>query len=105
MMAEESDDGTFLVNAYKLAAKMWSNMKTKDKELLQAVRFKEKGHGFYYSTADKRPMWVNKGDEWYHVPFMEKDEYDRVCLYSPYLFKMAIFILVPEDEIEYLGFN
>ena len=42
---------------------------------------------------------------WIGFLMLEKDEYDRVCLYSPYLFKMAIFILVPEDEIEYLGFN
>tara|TARA_Y100000114_G_C11630592_1_gene264221 strand:- start:259 stop:573 length:315 start_codon:yes stop_codon:yes gene_type:complete len=104
-MSEESNDSLYLINTYKLAFKLWSNMKTKEKELLQAVRFKKKGHGFYYSTADKKPMYINRGDEWYYVPFMKKDEQGRVCLYSPYLFKMAIFIMVPEDEIEYIGLN
>ena len=105
MMQDEDLNKEFIINTYKLAAKLQSNLKTTKKELLKCVRFKEKGKGFYYSTADKRLMYINRQDEWYHVPFIEKDDQGRVCLYSPYLFKMAIFILVPEDEIEYIGYN
>jgi len=104
-MADELKRDKFLTNTYKLAAKMASALRTKDKKLLECVRFKEDGHGFYYSIADKSFVWVNRKEEWFYVPFVEKDERGRVCIYSHYLFSMAVFIMVPEDEIELIGFN
>lgn len=94
-----------LTKSMKLAARLGAGLKTKDGELLELVKFKQKGEGFYYSLSDKRHVLINRGEEWFLVPFIPKDERGRVCLYSPYLFTMAVFIMVPEDEIELIGFN
>lgn len=104
-MSDELNNDEFITNTYKLAIKMASAMRTKDKELLQLVTFKKGGHGFYYSLTDKTPIYINRKEEWYYVPFIEKDDRDRICLYSHFLFSMAIFIMVPEEEIDFIGFN
>ena len=104
-MSEDKFEDEYLVNTYKLVAKMASALKTKDKKLLPIAKFKKKGESFYYSVTDKMHVLVNRGEEWYFVPFVPKDDRGRICLYSPYLFSMAIFIMVPEEEIEVLGFN
>ena len=95
----------FLTKSIKFAVKLQSGLKTKDGDLLELVRFKKKGEGYYYSLTDKSHVYINKGAEWFFVPFVPKDEKERVCIYSPYLFGMAIFIMVPEEEIDFVGFN
>jgi len=94
-----------LTNSIKLAVKMASALKTKKGELLELVKFKKPGEGYYYSLSDKRHVLINRGEEWYYVPFVPKDEKGRICLYSPYLFSMAVFIMVSEEEIDFIGFN
>ena len=94
-----------LTKSMKLAARLKAGLKTKDGNLLELVKFKKNGEGFYYSLSDKRHVLVNRGEEWFYVPYIPKDEKGRICLYSPYLFTMAVFIMVPEEEIELIGFN
>ena len=55
--------------------------------------------------SDKRHVLVNRREEWHYVTFVPKDDKGRICLYSPYLFSMAVFIMVPEEEVEIIGFN
>ena len=104
-MDESEKEIDFLANCMKLAARLSAGLKTKDGNLLQLVKFKKKGQGFYYSLSDKRHVLVNRGEEWFYAPFIPKDDMGRICLYSPYLFAMAVFVMVPEEEIEILGFN
>ena len=104
-MDDEKKKTKFLANSIKLAAKLAAGLRTKDGELLQLVKFKKQGEGFYYSLSDKRHVLVNRGEEWFYVPFVQKDKMDRICLYSPYLFSMAVFIMVPEEEVDFIGFN
>ena len=104
-MDDLKDDSLFLTNSIKYAVRLAAALKTKDNELLSLVKFKKSGLGFYYSITDKSFVRVNKEEEWYFVPFVQKDEQGRVCIYSPYLFTMAIFIMVPEEEIEIIGYN
>ena len=94
-----------LTKSMKLAAKLSIGLKTKDGKLLELAKFKKKGEGYYYSLSDKRHVLVNRGEEWFYVPFIAKDEMGRICLYSPYLFSMAVFIMVPEEEVDFVGFN
>jgi len=94
-----------LTKSMKLAARLAVGLKTKEGNLLELAKFKQKGEGFYYSLSDKRHILANRGEEWFYVPFIQKDEKGRICLYSPYLFSMAVFIMVPEEEIELIGFN
>lgn len=104
-MSESDDDVKILANSIKLAVKLAGALKTKSNNLLQLVKFKKKGEGYYYSLSDKRHVLTNRGEEWYYVPYVPKDEKGRICLYSPYLFSMAVFIMVPEEEIDLIGFN
>ena len=105
MMDKKDHDKEFLSNSFKIAIRLASALKTKEGELLPIAKFKNPGLGFYYSVTDKRFVQINREEEWYFVPFVQKDERGRICLYSPYLFSMAIFIMVPPEEIEIVGFN
>jgi len=105
MLEDDSKKTQILSNTFKLAAKLGAALRTKEKDLLEIAKFKKKGHGFYYSISDKKFIYINKQEEWYFVPYIDKDERERVCLYSPFLFSMAIFIMVPEEEIEIIGYN
>ena len=104
-MDDDKREVDFLANSMKLAARLAAGLKTKGGELLEIAKFKKGGEGFYYSLSDKRHVLANRGEEWFYIPFIPKDEKGRVCLYSPYLFSMAVFIMVPEEEIEIIGFN
>tara|TARA_Y100000114_G_C11711754_1_gene303841 strand:+ start:721 stop:1038 length:318 start_codon:yes stop_codon:yes gene_type:complete len=105
MMSEEDKDKEFLTNSFKYAIRLAGALKTKDGELLPIVKFKEKGLGFYYSITDKSFVMINREEEWYFVPYVKEDELGRICIYSPYLFSMAIFIMVPPEELETVGYN
>ena len=104
-MSKDNKNKEFVTNSLKIAVRMSSILKTKDDDLLPIVKFNKKGLGFYYSISDKTFVQINKEEEWYLVTYMPKDEQGRVVLYSPYLFSMAIFIKVPEEEISLIGFN
>ena len=104
-MDEDEKKAEILANSYKLAAKLTAALRTKDKDLLPIAQFNKSGESFYYSLSDKGHVLINREEEWYHVTFVPKDEKGRICLYSPYLFSMAVFIMVPEDEITIIGFN
>ena len=105
MMDEDDRDKEFLTNSFKYAIRLASALKTKEGELLPIVKFKNPGLGFYYSITDKRFVRINREEEWYFVPYVNKDEQGRICIYSPYLFSMAIFIMVPPEELETIGYN
>ena len=104
-MSDDSKKTDFQVNAMKLAAKLTNYLKDSKGNSLQMVGFKQKGTAFYWSITEKSFILVNKSSDWYFAPIREKDEMGRVCLYSPYLFAMGVLILVPEEEIDLIGFN
>ena len=104
-MSEDSKKTEFDLNTMKLAAKLTSYLKDSKGNSLQMVSFREKGTSFYWSITEKSFILVNKSSDWYYAPVREKDEMGRICLYSPYLFSMGVLIMVPEDEIDFIGFN
>ena len=104
-MSDEDKSKEFLSNSFKYAIRLANILKTKNDQLLPLVNFKKPGLGFYYSITDKTFIRINRREEWYLVPYVDKDEQGRVCIYSPYLFAMAIFIMVPPEEIEITGYN
>ena len=105
MMNEEYLDKEFQSNFIKLAVKLTGMMKSKEGLLFEPVKIKGNGKGFYYSVSDKSFMWVDRELEWYHVYSVEPDDQGRLCLYSPYIFASGIICRVPEEEVEFLGFN
>jgi hypothetical protein len=105
MMEEEYFNTEFKSKFIKLAVKLTSMVKSKDGFLFEPVKIKGKGKGFYYSVSDRCFMWVDRELEWYHVYSVEPDHKGRVCLYSPYIFASGIICRVPEEEVEFIGFN
>ena len=104
-MEEEYYSKEFKSNFIKLAVKLTTMLKSKDGYLFEPVKIKGSGKGFYWSLSDKSFVWVDKQLEWYHVYSVQPDERGRLCLYSPYIFASGIICRVPEEEIEFLGFN
>tara|TARA_R110000824_G_scaffold345780_1_gene532494 strand:+ start:516 stop:809 length:294 start_codon:yes stop_codon:yes gene_type:complete len=71
---------------------------------LVAVTLKGKGRGFYYSMIDKKPVKVPRKGEYYLLPF-EKDDQDRMYIFSNYIFYSGLILLVPWEEIIIIGDN
>jgi len=95
----------FQSNFIKLAVKLSSMVKSQDGFLFEPVKIKGKGKAFYYSISDRCFIWVDKELEWYHIYSVDPDDQGRVCLYSPYIFASGIICRVPEEEVDFLGFN
>jgi len=105
MMSDLLETTEFRTNYIKLAAKLSGYLKSKDGFLLEPVKIKGKGKGFYWSLSDKSFGWVDKELEWYLVTGVPQDEQGRLCLYSPYIFASGIICRVPENELDFIGFN
>ena len=93
----------------------------KEKDLLQAevlsgfimdpkgnpfeqVKIKGSGYGYYYSMSDKKTIRVPRRADYYLIS-NKADHKGRLRLYSHYKFTTGIVLLVPEDEIERIGWN
>ena len=105
MMTDEEKDVEFFSKYIKLAARMSNFLKSKKGELLIAVRIKGEGKGYYWSISDRGFVLVEKSVDFYWVDKVPKDEKGRFCLFTPYTFGMGMVILVPEKEIEWIGYN
>jgi len=92
------------VDVKKLVEKLEKYMVSKSGYLLPSAIIKGKKGGYFFSVTDKRFVYMDRQAEFYVLPW-KKDEQGRLYLYSPHTFKQGIIILVPEDEINILGFN
>lgn len=70
----------------------------------EQVRIKGSGYGYYYSMSDKKPILVPRAGEYYLIS-NKPDHKDRVRVYSHYKFSTGVVLLVPNDEIEPIGWN
>tara|TARA_R110002074_G_scaffold30366_1_gene86046 strand:- start:1888 stop:2196 length:309 start_codon:yes stop_codon:yes gene_type:complete len=102
-MSEGQDDDTTEAMA-KYAATLLKLVQTKDKGLLESVHIKGEGYGCYYSLSDKKFLMVPKTGEMYLLPW-PKDEKGRFSVFTPYKFSKGAILLIPEEEMEILGFN
>jgi sucrose-6-phosphate hydrolase SacC (GH32 family) len=105
MVSFEEDETEYITNYIKLAARMASFIKNKRGDCLYTLKIKGNGKGFYFSLSDKRFLWIDKGADFYWVDSIKKDEKGRYCLFTPYTFGMGVLLLVPEDEILWVGLN
>ena len=102
-MSEEQDEATTEAIA-KYAATLLKLVQTKDKGLLQAIHIKGEGYGCYYSVSDKKFLLVPKKGEMYLLPW-KKDEKGRFFVFTTYKFSQGAVLMIPEDELDILGFN
>ena len=105
MVSNIDDEVEFFAKYIKLAARMAGYIKSKKGECLYTVKIKGNGKGFYYSLSDKEFLWVDKGSDFYWVDSISKDEKGRYCIFTPYIFGIGAILLVPENEIEWIGLN
>ena len=88
----------------KLAKKIAKLLKDGEKNSLQPVMIKGEGIGYYYNLATMTFIPIPKTSELYYLP-VKPDEKGNLYIFSPYTFNQGAVILVPEEKIEFLGFN
>lgn len=91
-------------NPKKLAAKLAKMLQTKDGDLLQPVKLKGKGPGYYYSLNDKRLILCPRNSEYYILPWADEDN-RRCYVYAHSSWQIGIILKVFKDDIIFLGFN
>ena len=91
-------------NPAKLALKLAQLLQKSDGTLLQPVRFKGKGTGYYYSVNDKRHVACPRAGEYYLMPWMDDDK-ERCYVYGHHNWQIGVILKVFKDQIEFLGFN
>ena len=88
----------------KLAKKIAKLLKDGEKNSLQAVVIKGKGVGYYYNLVTMTFIPVPRESEMYYLP-VQPDDKGNLYIFTPYTFSQGAVILVPEEEIEIIGFN
>ena len=91
-------------NPKQLGIKLARFLQDDDENLLQPVKIKGKGIGYYYSHNDRRYIHAPKNSEYYLLPWIDDDP--TMCyVYSHYSWLIGVILKVPKDEIQKIGFN
>jgi len=88
----------------KLAKKIAKLLKDGEKNNLQSVIIDGDGIGYYYNLVTMTFIPVPKKSEMYYLP-VKADENNNLYIFLPYTFAQGAVILVPEEEISFIGFN
>lgn len=88
----------------KLAKKIAKLLKDGEKNSLQSVIIDGDGIGYYYNLVTMTFIPVPKKSEMYYLP-VKADENNNLYIFLPYTFSQGAVILVPEEEINFIGFN
>ena len=103
-MTEDEKKNDNSVDFKSLAIKVSELFSKNTKNSLESVFLKGEGSGFYYSVSDKNFVKMPKKAEMYLLP-IEKDERNRLYVFSPYIFNSGVILLIPEEDLEFVGFN
>lgn len=91
-------------NPAKMAQKLAKFLQNDDGTLLEPVKIKGKGCGYYYSHHDKKLVLVPRNSEYYLLPWVDQDP--EICyIYSHYVWFIGIILKVNKKEIQLIGFN
>ena len=91
-------------NPKKLALKLAKMIQKDDGTLLEPVKIKGKGIGYYYSYNDKAFIPVPRNSEYYLVPWQSEDP--NICyIYAHHNWFIGIILKINKEEIEFVGFN
>ena len=91
-------------NPRKLAEKLQKFLQDDEGNLLEPVRIKGKGIGYYYSHNDKKFIPVPRNSEYYLTPWVDDDP-DKCYIYSHYNWMVGVILKVNRSEIQFIGFN
>ena len=91
-------------NPRKLGEKLAKFLQNDDGTLLEPVKLRGKGVGYYYSYNDKRHIPAPRNSEYYLLPWIDEDP--QVCyVYCHYTWMIGVILKVPKKEIQKIGFN
>jgi len=91
-------------NPVKLAEKLAKMIQNTDGTLLEPVRIKGKGIGYYYSHNDRAFIPAARNSEYYLLPW-KTDNPEECYIYSHYNWMIGVILKVNIKEIQFLGFN
>jgi hypothetical protein len=91
-------------NPVKMAEKLAKMLQNVDGTLLEPVRLKGKGLGYYYSHNDKKFIPVPRDGEYYYVPW-QADDPNECYIYGHHCWFIGVVLKVPRDEVQFIGFN
>ena len=92
------------MNYAKLVKKISKMFKDGNKNNLKSVMISGKGIGFYFDLVSNAFIPIQKQSEMYYLPLVA-DDAGNFYIFSPYGFSKGAIILVPEEEIEFIGYN
>ena len=91
-------------NPRKLALKLAKMLQNDDGELLQPVRIKGSGVGYFYSYNDRGLIPAPRNSEYYILPWLDEDP-EKCYIYAHHNWMIGVILKVNKDEIEFIGFN
>jgi len=91
-------------NPVKLAQKLAKFLQNDDGTLLEPVKLKGKGMGYYYSHNDRRFIPAPRDGEYYLLPWASDDP-SECYIYTHYTWMIGVILKVNKDEIQHIGFN
>jgi hypothetical protein len=74
------------------------------KNTLKSVFIAGNGEDYYFDTIRKSFILIKKQSEMYYLP-IEEDENGHISLFLPYIFGSSAIILVPKDDVIFIGDN
>ena len=91
-------------NPQKLAQKLAKFLQNDDGTLLEPVKLKGKGMGYYYSHNDRRFIPAPKDGEYYLLPWVTEKP-DECYVYTHYTWMIGVILKVKKSDIYHIGFN
>ena len=87
-----------------VASKIADLLKKGEKNNLISVMIKDNGQSHYFDLATNQYIYVKKQTEMYYLP-IQKTKDNKCYIFLPYVFSAGAIILVPEDELLFIGSN
>ena len=91
-------------NPLKMAEKLAKMLQDDDGTLLEPVRLKGKGVGYYYSHNDKKFVPCPRNSEYYYIPWQAAKS-DECYIYCHHSWFIGMILKVPRSELQFIGLN
>jgi hypothetical protein len=87
-----------------VASKIVDLLKKGEKNNLVSVMIKDTGQEYYFDLATNQYILIKKQAEMYYLPLTKSDD-GKCYVFLPYVFASGAIILVPEDDLLFIGHN
>ena len=65
---------------------------------------KDTGQNYYFDLSTNQHILVKKKAEMYYLPLKKSDD-NKCYVFLPYVFASGVIILVPEEDLLFIGSN